>query len=125
MATTNTSILGTSFLKVLLRQTVAGSSSKGAVPSNTSLLGMIDQSSVTSDMGTGIYFLASIGIISASSFGGTSGISITDMRLDENGIATPARFVVTLTSFSINRSWRASIIFSCGNDVATPTDTPA
>src|SRR3990167_9801198 len=61
----------------------------------TSLFGTTDQSSITSDIGTGIYFRASIGTITASSFALTSGISITAIRDEEKGIESPQAFVVT------------------------------
>ncbi len=60
--------------------------------------GMTNQSRLTSAIGTGMYFLASIGTIVSSSFSDTSGISMTEMRDAENGIANAHVLAVTLHS---------------------------
>ena len=85
--------------------------------------GTICQSRVTSPIGTGIYFLASIGIIFASWLSGSAGISITGKSAVDNGMAIPAIFVVTLAS--LKRSFRATDIFSVSKTAACPTEKPA
>src|SRR3989339_1367386 len=56
------------------------------------------QSRSTSAIGTGMYFLASIGIIWANCFSETLGKLITKIKLDFNGIETPQSLVFILDS---------------------------
>ena len=103
----------------------SGGSSSATLSTFTSLRGMTDQSSITSEMGTGIYFLASMGTMTASSFCATCGISITAMRDEEKGMESPQDLVVTFTSFSFIRSESAAASLSVGSCTACPTDNPA
>src|SRR3989338_4630458 len=92
--------------------------------SRTSLLGITDQSSITSEIGTGIYLRASSGTMTASCLELTAGISITDIRDEANGMEIPHFLVVILTSFSLIKSVSAWAILSVVSITAWPTPTP-
>src|SRR3989344_685849 len=92
--------------------------------SRTSLFGITDQSSITSEIGTGIYLRASSGTMTASCLGLTFGISMTDMRDEANGMEIPHFLVVVLNSFSFIKSVIAWAILSGASATAWPTPAP-
>jgi hypothetical protein len=91
--------------------------------SGMSSRGMIDQSSITSVMGTGIYFRASRVTIPPSCLSSVVGTVINVIRLEERGSVIPHCFVVVFASRST--SLNASAILSIGKLVARPISIPA
>src|ERR1035437_4095397 len=78
---------------------------------------------MTSFMGTGMYFRASIATTSPICLSDTGGRVRKEIRLDERGNAEPQDVVVVFASLKISLSAAASL--SAGSCVARPTSVPA